>query len=127
MGEPKEKEIPGVLSHITLQPEERELFLDYMNRQKKMEVVDFLFAVLGENFLKFLDVFSGESIKIPQREEVIKIVNYVKIYKYCKSHNFTDEAYQKASVIFSRREMSIRRIVEKVSKVLEKEYSSDGD
>ena len=112
--------IPGVLSVLKLSDAERELFIDYLDNSKPFLHTDYLFAIFGsDHFLKFFDVFSGENIKVPAREDIIKIVSYIKIYSYCKSRNFSESSYEMAAKIYGKRRMSIKRIVEKVSKILE--------
>lgn len=116
----KEKR-PGVLSIINLSVDEREVFLDYMESTNPQMNASYIFALLGdEKFLKFFDVMSNTTIKVPTRDSVVKIINYIKIYNYCKKKNFTKEAYEKASKLYGRRVMSIQRICEKVERILEK-------
>lgn len=115
----EKKDIPGVLSIIELNMKEREVFLDYMNIMKPYMNADFLFATFGDRaLLKFFDVFAGVNIKVPSREETKKIINYIKIYQYCKDRGFTEDGYEKASKIFGRRLMSVKRVVAKVERVL---------
>lgn len=121
----KEKK-PGVLSIISMDKDEREVFLDYVDSTSPLLNASYLFAILGdENLLKYFDVMSGTTIKVPTRDSILKIVNYVKIYQYCKSKGFTKEAYEKAAKIFDRRVMSVQRIVEKVERVLSKGKEED--
>lgn len=114
----KEKK-PGVLSVLNLSRDEREIFLDYIESQNPQMNASYIFAILGdEEFLKFFDVMAGTSIKVPSRESLVKIINYVKIYTYCKSKDFSKESMERAAKIFDRRLMSVQRIVEKVERVL---------
>lgn len=116
----KEKR-PGVLSVINLSVDEREFFLDYMESVNPQMNASYIFALLGdEKFLKFFDVMSNTTIKVPSRDSILKIINYIKIYNYCKKKNFSKEGYEKAARIYGRRAMSIMRIVEKVERILEK-------
>lgn len=116
----KEKR-PGVLSIVNLSYDEREIFLDYMESVNPQMNASYIFSLLGdEKFLKFFDVMSNTTIKVPPRDSVLKIINYIKIYNYCKNKDFSKEGYEKASRIFGRRTMSIMRIVEKVERILEK-------
>lgn len=118
--------VPGVLSVIHLNTEERELFIDYMDNSKPYLNTDYLFAVLGdEHLLKFFDVFSGINMKIPNRVEILKTINYIKIYAYCKGNHFTEDSFESAAKVFGKRKMSIKRIVEKVERVLNGEEVFD--
>ena len=70
----KEKK-PGALSIVSLTLDERETLLDYLDAQNPALNASFLFAILGEDFLKYLDVMAGETIKVPTRESISKIVS----------------------------------------------------
>jgi len=108
----------GVLSFIKLSEEERHYLLRYLTKVKKTQVFDIIEYLFDDDFLKFIDVFSGESIKVPRREEVLKIVNYIKIYTYCQARGFSDESIEAASKIFKRRQVSVRKVIDKVSTTL---------
>jgi len=111
---------PGILSLIELDKEERELLIDYMTALKRTEVYEVLENMYGVDILKFMDVFAGESIKIPNRNYVYKVIKYIQIYKYCERRDFTEEAIENASKVFDRRKSSITRVIDKVERVLAK-------
>lgn len=116
----------GILSLIQLSDDEKELFLDYMCALKDTEQYDILVNLFGKDLLKFMDVFSGQSIKIPTRKYINKVIKYIKIYKYCEARGFSDESYRKAGKIFDRRKSSVIRAVKKVERVINKlEVDSD--
>lgn len=116
----KEKK-PGVLSIISLSVDERENFIDYMDETNASLGISYLFAILGDKyFLKFLDVMAGETIKVPSRESTVKIINYIKIYTYCKNRGFTEQAMEKAAKVYDRRLVSVQRIIAKVDSILKK-------
>lgn len=107
----------GYLSVLDLSEKELTLLIDYLVSSKDMESLPFLYSILDKNLMLFLDVFAGETIKIPTRQELTKIINYIIIYKYLEERNFTPEAYQKASGLFKRRVSNLERIVEKVGNI----------
>ena len=115
----KEKK-PGALSIVSLTLNERETLLDYLDAQNPALNASFLFAILGEDFLKYLDVMAGETIKVPTRESILKMVSYVKVYAYCKNGEFSEATLEKASKIYGRRVASIQRVIAKVDRVLNK-------
>lgn len=116
-----EDRIPGCLSIIDLETDEREYLLDYLNVIAPQAYTDFVFALFGDKrFLTYLDVLEGLTIKIPPRQTIVKIVNYIKIYCYLEARGFTDEAYDKASKIYKKRVVSLKRIVNKVKETLDK-------
>ena len=111
----------GILSLQRLSSVEKEALIDYLAKTKNIQYLDFMDKVLTEEFLIFLDVFSGEVLKVPSREEVLKAITTVKIYIYCKDRGFTEEAYERASKIFDKRKVSIKRICEKYEETMIRE------
>lgn len=107
------------LSLIDMNDSEMQLFLTYLEKSKNMDCLQYLEAEFGDNLKTFLDLFAGETIKIPSKTELLNIANYSIIYNYMKDRNFTREAYQNASHLFKRRIAAIERIVEKVESVME--------
>lgn len=113
-------ENPGILSLIQVDEDEEELFLDYMHCLKETEDYDILYDIFEDDFWQFLDVYAGESIRVPRRGYLNKVVKYVRIYKHCEARDFSDESIRVASKIFGRRKSSIRRAINKVERVLAK-------
>lgn len=116
----KNKNLPGVLSVIQLEDSEKEILLDYLMGVKPATQPDYIFTVLGKEFLKFYDVFAGTTFKVPSREELLRIINYVKIYSYCKERSFSNDSYDRAAKIFKKRPLMIREIVDKVANILDR-------
>lgn len=110
----------GSLRSIHLTDAEMDIFLEYLYNLKKTHNYDVLRNVFDEQFLMFLDMFSGETLKIPKREELIKIASYIRIYRYLEVRGFTEDSVSNASRLFGRRRNSIKRIVNKVDRVLER-------
>lgn len=120
-------EAPGALSVIQMNQRESDTFIDYMNKVKPNLNADLMGVLFGENLLKVFDVFAGQTLKYPDRKYLVKIIGYVRIYEYCKSRNFSDEAYSMAAKVFKRRKASISRIVKKVESVLNSESVEEED
>lgn len=122
----------GILSNIEFTEKEREAFLEYMAKQSGSDFYDILYGVFGEDWLKFLDVFSGETLKLPTREQVFKNIKYLKIYTYCAQRNFSEESIDQVARIYGKRRVSVKRIIDKVKRVEEKQngcseqFSSSG-
>lgn len=121
-----ENKYPGALSIVDMSAGEKELLLDYLEKTKPSLNVRYINEILPDSdFLIFFDVFSGKNIKVPSREEMEKLVSYIKIYNYCKQNGFTDLAYENAAKLFGRRVNSIQRVVERVKLHLESEEVQD--
>lgn len=111
----------GILSLMNLDDDEWELFLDYLYSLKRTSQFDVLVDVFGrENLLKLFDVFSNETIKIPKRNYIKKVIYKIKIYRYCEARGFSDESKRLASKIYDRRKSSVQRAIDKVRRVLKK-------
>jgi hypothetical protein len=112
----------GYISLLDISDDEFESLLDYLEYKKKLPSVRYIASLLGkEAFLEFLDLFSSDVVKIPNRGESIKILNYISIYHYLKDRDFSDSAYQKARSLYRRKIDSLHSIVD----VMENLYSSD--
>lgn len=121
-----EDRIPGCLSAIELAYNEREVLLDYLSVSAPQAYTDFIFSLLGDrNFLSYMDVLEGLTIKIPPRQTLVKIINYTKIYSFLKARDFSEEAYEKASKLYKKRVVSLKRIVNKVEETLQKKENGD--
>lgn len=114
-------ETVGKLSLVRLSNREREVLLEILRETVGDTLYEFLYYFLGSNFLKFLDTFSGQRFNVPDREKVVKLVNYVRIYSFVEKGNFSEESYEKAALFFEKRKASIVRIVAKVGKMLNKD------
>ena len=114
----------GILALTSLKDRETEILIKYMSGSRKAPYLDYLNIILGKDLLRFIDLFSGETIKVPTRDETIKIINYIKIYVYLNDRGFTDGAYESASKVFARRRNSIKRIVDKVESTILKDTES---
>ena len=110
--------LEGKISLTKLNEEEYGYFLDYLYSNKDFECIDFLASVLGDDLFTFLDLFEGETIKIPPRKTTLNIISNITIYTYVKDRDFKPSAYESASRIFKKRITAIERIVEKTHNIL---------
>ena len=111
----------GILSLMKMEEDEWELFLDYLYALKRTSQFDVLVDVFGrEKLLMLFDIFSEESIKIPKRSYIKKVIYKIKIYRYCEARGFSDESKRLAAKIFDRRKASVQRAIDKVRRVLKK-------
>jgi hypothetical protein len=117
----------GRLSLIDLSDQEMEVFVKYLSRSKSTSDFDFLHRIVGsDDFIRLLDVFSGDTVKIPEREVLAKLISYIQIYVYVRNHlkedlpadKLPDDVVESAAKNFDRRCNSVRRIYEKVRCVL---------
>lgn len=108
----------GLLAAEEVTTEELKSLTKLMVKDRGNEQMDFLFYILGEDLLLFLDTFSGETLRIPKREEVMRDIDHIKIYNYVKSNADRDDIESKAAIRFQRRKQSITRIVNRVERIM---------
>lgn len=110
----------GMLSQEELNNTEMETFLRLLGVVKGTTVYDFLYYILKEEVLLFLDTFASENMKIPSRDETIKMLDYARIHEFLNSHGRDSSALKEAARKFQRRTQSIQRIDQKVKELLER-------
>lgn len=121
-----EARIPGSLSIIELTEQERNLLLDYLSVSTPLSYPDYIWSLLGDQrWLSFFDMLEGLTMKFPSRQALVKVINYIKIYAFLNSRNFTEEAYEIAAKLYKKRVPALKRIVNKVEKVLERVDTDD--
>lgn len=107
----------GLLAKEEPSREELEKLLEILRRVKGTTLFDFLYYILADETLMFLDMFSGDTLKIPQRDEVLKLMDYARIWVFVKNNENDPEVVRKAAARFKRRTQSIQRIVAKVDEM----------
>lgn len=107
---------PGALAIIKLTEKDEEVILDYLATSLNIDLT-LISTLLGTDaLLKFLDVYAGRTIKVPNRESLMKSISYCRIYSYCKSRNNSEESLERASKIFGLRKANIKSICERIEK-----------
>lgn len=112
---------PGIISLVL--PDSKEELDDirlYMSRNEKFDRLDYIAYLIGndEFLFTFFDLFAGERIEIPSRAAILRDIQHVRIYRYCAARGFTEPSYQFASAIFKKNVAMVKRVVERVGKVL---------
>ena len=116
----------GLLTLITLSEKERLLFLDYMAKSRQTEAFDMLDNFFEEDFIKFLDLFAGISIRIPQRKDVYEIAKNIRIYSYVKAHGETEQSITDAAQLFDKRKAAIKKVMIRMNKIIEQGAVDEG-
>ena len=116
----------GSLSTITMSDDEKDLFAEYLQISIGNPVLEFVRYLLGDDYLKFVDICSGTNFTIPSNRALERDINYIKIFLYVKKSNFTNGSIVDAGSVYKKTELAIKRIVLKVSKVLGTEDELSG-
>ena len=116
----KEEVLPGSLSVIKLSDNETDMLIKYYSLKNPQLDSDFLWALMGDNWLEWVDVLAGRKIVVPSRESVLKDIGNIKLYNYCKNRDFTDESIVSATSIFDKkRKISTRNLVKRIGKTID--------
>lgn len=111
----------GEIALLDLSDKELDDVLDLVCKDMDSDIVDLLYNIVGkEKILLYLEVMEGLTVKYPQRKTLEKIINNVRIYNYVEARNCTEDSYVRASKIYGKRTVAIRRIVAKMKEVLNK-------
>jgi hypothetical protein len=114
----------GRVSLISLSDRERERFFLYMMGVRSSSFFDFLEVFEGGKIFPFLDLFAGETVRIPSRTETLKTVLYVRVYSFIQDRldrgDGKEKALIKAARVFERRKVVLWRMYEKVNRQIQK-------
>ena len=111
----------GMLSLINLTKEENDLFLEFLRKSNKSPAYDFVYKLLGEDWLEFMDILSGTTFKVPNQRTLFRYAEYIKIYCYISKHGFSLEAVKNATRIYNKKMVFVKSAINRVSEVLEGE------
>lgn len=120
-------EIRGVFSTYELTDLEKDTFADYLQHSMNNPVLEFVRYLLGDDYLKFIDIMSGTTFKVPPAKILERDLEAVRMYLNVKKNGFTEEALQITSKCFSKSLAVVRASCYKVAKALGVEDSLEGD
>lgn len=120
-------EIKGTLAASSLSGLEKDIFADYLQHTLNNPVIEFVKYLLGDDYLRFIDILSGTTFKIPSARSLEKDVEACKIFTYVQKAGFTEESVKVASKMFGKTVLITRRYAYKVAKALGVEDTLDGD
>jgi hypothetical protein len=89
--------------------------------------LEFIRYLLGDDYIKFIDVMSGTVVKIPSAKALERDLESVKIFLYVKRHGFTELSIKEAAKAYNKSALTAKRYTLKVSKVLGIEDTLEGD
>lgn len=120
-------DIHGVFSTYKLTDQEKDLFAEYLQHTMNNPVIEFVRYLLGDDYLKFIDILSGSTFKIPSSKSLEKDLESVRIYIYVSKNGFTDDSIKSASKMFGKTVLTVRRYTYKVCRALGVEDTLEGD
>ena len=117
----------GSISTITMSDEEKDLYAEYLSVSIGNPVLEFVKYMLGDDYLKFIDICSGTNFNIPSNKALERGINNVKMYAYVKKWNFSNASIVNAGNIYKKTELATRRIVLSVANALGVKDTLDGE
>lgn len=109
----------GSLVTANLSVHERKNLLMCLDKLNPTVKMDFLEVVFGNNFLKFFDIYSGETFTVPKREKVLKLILDIKIYNFCLNGKFSERTISHAVIKFKKNRFYIKKALNRIKKLLE--------
>ena len=120
-------EIHGVFSAYNLSDDEKDLFAEYLQYVMNNPLIEFVKYLLGDDYLKFIDIMSGTTFKIPSAKALERDLESVRIFLYMKNNNFTEESIKSVAKMYGRTVPTSKRAAYRVAKALGIEDALEGD
>lgn len=120
-------EIRGVFSTYDLTDKEKDTFAEYLQHSMNNPIIEFIRYLLGDDYLKFIDIMSGSTFKVPSSRTLERDLLSVRMYLYALKGGFTEESIRIAAKEFGKTVVTAKRCIYKVSKVLGIEDTLEGD
>jgi hypothetical protein len=108
----------GIFALIEISDKESDLLLNYLRSVGKTPAFDFVQYLLGSDYIKFLDLVAGTTLKVPSRRSLYRDIEYIKIYNYIKERDFAIDSVRVASKVFCKNMSFIKRAIIKMSRCL---------
>lgn len=115
------KTTPGALRRVTLSDEEMYSFLTVLAKNYSTSNFDVIHNLFGPQFLYFMDLFAGDTIQVPKRKELEKLILYTRVYHYFESRSFNDDVKKSAMRIFELSATELERIITFMNEILKEE------
>lgn len=119
--------VRGGFSTYSLSSSEKDTFAEYLQHSMNSPALEFIKYLLGDDYIKFIDVMSGTTLKIPSAKSLEHDLELVRIFLYVKRHGFTEISIKEAAKSYGKSVLTTRRYVLKVAKVLGIEDLLEGD
>ena len=120
-------ELRGSFSTYELTSLEKDTFADYLQHSMNNPVMEFIKYLMGDDYIRFIDIMSGITLKIPSQKTLTRDLESVKIYLYAKKNNFSETSVREAAKLYGKTALTARRYIYKVARVLGSEDLLEGD
>lgn len=120
-------EVKGIFSVAQLSDVEKDTFAEYLQHSMNNPILEFVRYLLGDEYLKFIDILSGTTFKVPSSRILERDLEFVKIYTYVKKRKFSEDSFKDAGKSFGKTVIAVKKAVLKVSKTLGIEDILEGE
>lgn len=120
-------DVKGIFSTMELSDNEKDVYAEYLQHSMNTPILEFVRYLLGDEYLKFIDILSGTTLKIPSSRTLERDLEFVRIYTFVFKRGFSDESFKTACRSFGKTIITIRRAVMKVAKTLGVGDTLEGD
>lgn len=120
-------DIRGVFSTYDLTSEEKDTFADYLQYSMNNPILEFVKYLLGDDYLRFIDIMSGSTFKVPSSKTLERDLLAVRMFVSVKKNGFTEESIRVAAKEYGKTLVTSKRYIYKVAKVLGVEDTLEGD
>lgn len=120
-------EVKGVFSTYDLTDLEKDTFAEYFQNSINSPWLEFVRYLLGDDYLRFIDIMSGTTFKVPSSKTLERDLESVRIFLNIKRYGFTDEGIRVTAKSFNKTMIATRRSCYKVARILGIEDTLEGD
>lgn len=117
----------GSLSRYTLTKEERDLFIEYLDCFIGSPALEFVRYLLGDDYLKFIDILAGTSFKIPSSRFLERDLSAIKMFTYAKDNDFTEESIRTVAKMYGKTVLQTKKLIYRIAKYIGVEDLLDGE
>lgn len=111
----------GIFSLIEINDKESKLLLTYLRNTNKTSAYDLINYLIGIDYLQFLDLLAGNTLKIPSRKSIYRDLEYIKIYNFVKEKKFSTDSIRTVAKLYTKNISFVKRAIIKISKSLNEE------
>lgn len=120
-------EVHGVLSTYELTDKEKELYAEFLQHVMNAPALIFIKYMLGDDYLKFIDILSGMTLKVPSAKSLEKYLESVRIYIYLDDNEYTEDSIKTASKMYNKTVLTTKKYAYRVCKAFGVEDTLEGD
>ena len=108
----------GAFATKSLTPVEKKVYGEFLKRTLNSPAIEFVIYLLGDDYLKFIDILAGTTLKIPTSKTLERDLESVQIFVDALKGEFSDSCLKGVCKSYSKNINQVKRSVDRVGKVL---------